>query len=38
MYTNADQLWNKMNELGERTKEEWPDFIAIGNRGGGARP
>ena len=29
MYTNADQLWNKMNELREITKKEWPDLIGI---------
>ena len=29
MYTNADQLWNKMNELKEITKKEWPDLIGI---------
>ena len=29
MYTNADQLMNKMNELKERTKLEWPDIIGI---------
>ena len=29
MYTNADQLKNKMNELTDRIKIEWPDLIAI---------
>ena len=29
MYTNADQLKNKMNELTDRIKLEWPDLIAI---------
>ena len=29
MYPNADQLKNKMNELTDRIKIEWPDLIAI---------